>query len=365
MTRVLVTGAGGGLGGRIVEKLVLERGTPLRAMVRRHARAVRLARFPLDLVAADMTDRQAVDAAMEGCDVVVHCAHDLTHPERNAPGADVLARAALAHGVRRFVYLSSASVHEPATAGRIDESSPTTGSVDGLDETRRDAEARLLGHAEAGLNLVVLRPALVYGPYSPHWTMGVADNLRWRKVVVPDGGRGICNAVYVDDVVDTTLMAALDRPEARGPYLLAGPGTVTWREFYEAFAREMGVSGSLGFEEGGEGAEQQQRARDVLIGTARDAARGVTRAARAEAMRPVRKQIARAIGPYRTRVVKQAVTRRMPPKVVLPTAREHALYISRATVDHGRAVAELGYGPDWDFGRGMARTGAFLRWANL
>ena len=79
---VFVTGAGGFIGGRLVERLVLECGAEVRAQARRVAGAVRLARFPLEIVRGDVTDRGVVEAAVEGCDVVFHCAYGTRGSQR-------------------------------------------------------------------------------------------------------------------------------------------------------------------------------------------------------------------------------------------------------------------------------------------
>jgi uncharacterized protein YbjT (DUF2867 family) len=69
--KILVTGAGGCIGGRVVETLELAGGADYRAMFRNAGRAYRVARFPAEMVLADMADRAAVDSAVAGCDVIV------------------------------------------------------------------------------------------------------------------------------------------------------------------------------------------------------------------------------------------------------------------------------------------------------
>src|SRR3982074_432656 len=72
--KVLVTGANGFLGGRLVEFLALEYRAEVRALVRDARRSVRLCRLPVEIVVGDEGDERSVQRAIEGCSIVVHCA---------------------------------------------------------------------------------------------------------------------------------------------------------------------------------------------------------------------------------------------------------------------------------------------------
>ena len=72
--KILVTGASGFLGARLVEYLVLAHQGDVRALVRDLGRSVRLSRLPVELAFGDVRDERAVQSAVEGCSIVVHCA---------------------------------------------------------------------------------------------------------------------------------------------------------------------------------------------------------------------------------------------------------------------------------------------------
>jgi len=76
--RILVTGATGFIGGRVVERLVLEEGAEVVALVHQYRNAVRLARFSVHLIQGDVTDAECVTNAAEGCDAIVHAAVSFT-----------------------------------------------------------------------------------------------------------------------------------------------------------------------------------------------------------------------------------------------------------------------------------------------
>src|SRR5262245_10664748 len=100
--RVLVTGAGGFIGGRVVE--VFHRlGRPVRAGVRRWSSGARIGRFPVEIVQCDVVERANLDVALDGVTAIVHCAVG----DRDVVTRDtenVLA-AALDASVRRVVHL--------------------------------------------------------------------------------------------------------------------------------------------------------------------------------------------------------------------------------------------------------------------
>jgi nucleoside-diphosphate-sugar epimerase len=258
------------------------------------------------------------------------------------------------------VYLGSAAVHEPLGDGVVDESAAVGGHVDGLDGTLIDAERIFTTAASGrGLQAVVLRPAIVYGPRSPHWTMWQAAQMRTGRVVVPGNGRGVCNAVYVDDVVDAAIQVSRLDGVGVGPYLLNGPDQVTWAEFHRSLERALDAQ-SVVLQPDGDPAATPQRTPAV-----RTALGSAKRVAKHERLRPVRKHTARVLGPQLTRSLKRRVKRRLPRPVYAPDPRTRALYTATARIDDRRARAELGYAPQHDFERGMALTTAFLRWSNL
>ena len=98
------------------------------------------------------------------------------------------------------------------------------------------AERAVQAATAAGLRAVILRPTIVYGPYGPFVT-SIVDAARERGVVtLLDEGRGICNAVYVDDVCDA-IRAAIENERALGhAFFVTADRAVTWREFNLTFA---------------------------------------------------------------------------------------------------------------------------------
>ena len=234
MTRptVAVTGATGFIGARLVALLRDER-QPMqpRALGRRRAGGTTV----------DLRDASSVRRAIAGCRAVVHCAFDFQDLPANATIAAVLATECAAAGIR-LVHVSSAAVYEPLPDGPLDETGGGTGPGSDYKQIKLAIEDHLIRQtSESGLDVVILQPTVVYGPGGRAWTDAPIRDLLTGRVVLPDAGRGLCNAVYVDDVCRAAI-AALEAPVRSGErFLISGPQPTTWQAFFGAYAAMLNL----------------------------------------------------------------------------------------------------------------------------
>ena len=227
-----------------MERLASEQAS-VRALLRDFAGGVRIARHPVELARADVTDLRAVCEAATGCDVIIHCAYG-THgnaAERRAvtvDGTRNVLEAAVRAGVRRVVHVSTVMVYGVTSAPVLRETLPRRPSGDAYGDAKLEAEElAFLYHRERDLPVSIIQPTAVYGPFGPAWTERVLKELRSGLVPLIDGGAGVCNAVYVDDVADAALLAA-EREQAVGEAFLISGEPITYRDFYERFAQMVG-----------------------------------------------------------------------------------------------------------------------------
>lgn len=246
--KIAVTGATGFIGGRLVDYLVHHYKASVRALIRSYGRAVRLARLPVDLVAGDLLDFASAQKGISGCDFVFHCAAGMSGDDEmryrtTVEGTRNALEAAKLANVKRFIHVSTIAVHGPDSGLVIDENSPMTYGTGVYADAKIDAEKLVYQYAdEFGLPVVVVRPTIVYGPRSGSWTLTPITNMQKKnKFTLLEGGTGIANPVYVDDVVQTLLLSAT-HPAAVGEAFIASYGTgVSWREFFGYYAQMLGV----------------------------------------------------------------------------------------------------------------------------
>jgi nucleoside-diphosphate-sugar epimerase len=357
--RSLITGATGCIGGRLLERLVLQHGVRPRALLRSYRQASRIARFDVEIVSGDAGDPASLERAVAGCDVVYHCAHDFDDSRRNLVGVRALAEACLRHRVRRLVYVSSISAYEPLADGDLDESTVSRPNGAEYHDTKLEAERILLEQASAaGLPVAIVQPTVVYGPFSKPWTLTPVRRLRSARLVLPGTGEGLCNAVYVDDVVDALVLAATNERALGQRFLVTGPSTITWREFYAHYQRMIG-DGAIVFMP-----PHQIRALNgapPLGQRVRTLAADPRRLMDLTSVRAVYNLFRTAIGEPLKKRAKQA----LPRPLYVPDEGRLRFYEARTRVRDDKARRLLGYQPRIDIERGMDLTGRFVQWANL
>jgi nucleoside-diphosphate-sugar epimerase len=254
---IAVTGATGFVGRALVAELALQ-GLPVRAIVR----ADRGESWPAGTevrTLPNFEDAAAMQAALTGATAVIHCAaraHVLEEASAdpleafrkvNRDGTLALARAAVAAGVKRFVFVSSVKVNGERTNGtpfRADDV-PVPETPYGL--SKKEAEIGLREIAdETGLEVVIVRPPLVIGAHAKG-NLGTIARLIRRGLPLPFGGmtRNRRDLVSLNVLADLLIRCATD-PRAAGHIFMAGDGvTRSTAEIVRTLARYESRSARL------------------------------------------------------------------------------------------------------------------------
>ncbi len=238
--KIGIIGASGFIGTRLIEHFQLRGGPAIAAIVRRPSSLALPKRFAVETHLADALDVDAMARAFSGCTAIIHTAIGDPAQIERMPAA--LCLAANDAGVRRLVYLSSASVHGQNPPPGTDESSPLSADhAMEYNSAKVRAEHKFFAECERhGLVGFALRPGVVYGPRS-RWIADLATDLIDGRAWLYDGGRGICNGIYIDNLV-AAIVACLHAPdEAAGAYLVGDNETITWEQFYRAAALQLDV----------------------------------------------------------------------------------------------------------------------------
>ncbi len=381
-TKILVTGATGFIGSRLCELLSLAHRLPYRALVRDFSRAARIARLDTELVAGDMLDAGSLARAVDGCDVVVNLAHgdDQAAETQTARLVDVCTRAK----VRRFVHMSSMAVYGPSPRTPLvtEDTTPIERWNEAYSDAKAAAEAVVRAAGKRGaLSTVILRPTIVYGPFS-FFVTPIVHDARQGKISLIDGGRGLCNAVYVDDVCES-VVAAIHRDDAVGAIVqINGDTRITWRDFITTFADmvegEKTVHDHSLDEISAHWRAQRPTARDSvtaalrLMGSPTFHAQLGTIPPVGKVLRGAKELLSRRITPERKMMLKRRLQGRSNPAAVpeirpvrMPSEGRVVREAYRAWVANDLAKARLGWAPAHSFELGAQRTRDWLRFARL
>ena len=359
--RVALLGAGGFIGSRVVEMFHLGGLADVRPIVRSVGALARLSRFELDCRVADALDQRSLRAAFADCDCAIHAISGDPATIRNSVAP--VYRAAQEAGVRRIVYLSSASVHGQAPPPGTDEDSPVARRQPlAYNCAKAWAERRLLQLRERGpVEVVILRPGIVTGPRSI-WQTRFARELQAGTACWLDDGRGICNSLYVDNLVHAVHLA-LAAPAIDGmAFLLGDEETVTWADLYRPVAQALGFA-SLNLPNV-DYRPLRKSLRDFVVKTLE-----TNRSARAIASlvpKRVRRGIFAAMEPVAPPVDSTwAVPKAQHAPLPVATLEMSLLYRCSWKLPDTRARQRLGYRPIVSFDEGCRRTIGWLGFAGF
>lgn len=236
---VLITGASGFIGGHLAELLHLAGLRPVRASIHRWSRCTRLGRFQIEMAQADLLDRTTLPRLLQGVSSVIHCAQGSR--EVIARGTRNLLGECARSGIRSVVHLSSTAVYGNAT-GEVDEDYPVQRTGDGYGDAKIDAEEACLEFGGRGLPVVILRPPIVYGPFSTSWTVDLSRSLTagtWGTF--GRLGEGSCNLLFISDLC-RAILTVMDNSCAHGQiFNISGPETITWNEYFRRANRALGL----------------------------------------------------------------------------------------------------------------------------
>ncbi len=235
---IFVTGATGFIGGRICERLVLAKIGRIRALVHTPHRAARIARLPIELVGGSLLDPESLRSALGQAKVVIHCG--LGNARAIVRGTENLLTVAAEAGVERFVHMSTAAVHGlTPPPGSETEDAPVRATGESYCNNKRRAERVVAKFARQGMSTVILRPSIVYGPYSA-WSTRLVQGLRQNTVALIDEGRGACNTTYVDNLIDAIFLSVDNDASSGETFFITDGEAITWGDFIRAHLNMLG-----------------------------------------------------------------------------------------------------------------------------
>ncbi|MCI0559142.1 MAG: NAD(P)-dependent oxidoreductase [Nitrososphaera sp.] len=215
---VLVTGGTGFLGKRLIHRLVTE-GYSVRAVARRRSNTQPLEELGVEVFIADVADKDSLQKAFEGIDVLVHAAAGTSGKKEDCESATIQGTRNVldlcnAYAIEKLVYISSCSVYGVADYS----TNQTVTEQSGLERfpsrrgyyaaSKQQAEQIVLNAMKAGGRpIVVLRPGTIYGPGGKVFTRIMGLSLANKIFLVFGNGRFELPLVYIDNLIDAILQA--------------------------------------------------------------------------------------------------------------------------------------------------------------
>lgn len=222
MARILVTGATGFLGSHITEVLVQHSFT-VRCTLRPSSSLKWLENLNIEKVNVNFNDEVSLQKACEGVDVVVHNAgitrakNDAEFFEVNTDATERLAKAAIKARVSRFIFISSLEARGP-------DGFPT--AISSYGKSKLEAERRLTNF-QNDIELILLRPAGVYGPRDTD-LLTLFQIAKYGLLTVP-ATNGRLQPVHGSDVAEAVL-ASIQGKAHLGPFEIAEANTYSWQD---------------------------------------------------------------------------------------------------------------------------------------
>ena len=243
---VLVSGASGLIGTCLI-KLLLAEGAKVRALVRNPSKTKYLRNPGIEIKVIDFADPATFKNTVQDCQIVFHFAGVLNefkpyayYQQVNVAGTKALAEMAIEKGVERFIHTSTVWVYGLQSAGLIDETSPRVKSGNFYTDSKVEGE-ETIHHLVKYKNLpaIIVLPSQAYGPDDPSWTLRPLELINSGRMILVDGGQGLIQPIYIDDLAAGILLAAKTGKVGQS-YILCGRQSISIREYFGLLANLAG-----------------------------------------------------------------------------------------------------------------------------
>lgn len=237
----VVTGAAGLLGSYITELLVA-RGHAVRALTRSSSDTRLLEKLGVPMMQGDLTDAAFTAQAIEGADLVYHCAGRITNwgpwqefQQGNIVATENVVAACAAHSVARLLHVSSMAVYgHPKTGPELlTEDEPLGQNLWSYDYYNRSKIAAENAVSQLGKQATIVRPTWFYGPRDKAFVPRVLRALRKGAVWVIGSRENQLNGLYVTDLAEACVEAGLCDAAAGQSYNLCNLHGISQQELFD------------------------------------------------------------------------------------------------------------------------------------
>jgi nucleoside-diphosphate-sugar epimerase len=245
--KILVTGGTGFTGTALVQKLLQEGHNVVALDYKEGLQCDALRKHGAEVIIGSVTDPAAVERSMRDVEFVFHLAAafrelnvpDSFYDEVNVGGTRVVLHAARRAGVRKFLYCSTCGVHGNVEHPPADEDAPIR-PADYYQRTKYEAEP-LVKQEAADMEVVILRPAAIYGPGDPERFFMIFKRVAKGTFPMFGSGRTLYHPLYIDNLVDAFLLCMPPGVGSGREYLIADEKYYAIEDIVRAVARALDV----------------------------------------------------------------------------------------------------------------------------
>ncbi|WP_160054010.1 NAD-dependent epimerase/dehydratase family protein [Shewanella litoralis] len=249
---ILLTGATGFVGRAVLSQLTSKPHSDIRTFGRSSSFSLELNEvYGLEHLQGDINGTSDYTSALCGVDIVIHSAalaHVMHSNNKNCDsyrdinfhGAVNLAKQSINAGVKRFVFISSIAVNGSFTNFQPFTIDSSANPESDFSKSKYDAETEIINiAADSGLEVVIVRPTLVYGSNAPG-NFGILTKLITKTPLLPFGlTNNKRDFIAVQNLADLLITCA-KHPNAGGHTFLASDGeTVSIKDFTNAIAKGL------------------------------------------------------------------------------------------------------------------------------
>jgi dihydroflavonol-4-reductase len=247
---ILVTGASGFIGGRLVEHLVAE-GHKVAALTRTTSDIRPLKELGVEIRAGDLSTPESLKQATRGVEKVFHLAAYYTfygkkelYNKINVEGTRALVEASLLNGVDHFIYCSSTEAIGPVKNPPASEDVELNPQYE-YGRSKVAAEKAVKDAGVRGLGYTIIRPSGVYGPGNiddvSYWFITAIASGGLASKFIIGSGRNLIQFVHIDDVVQGFTLAAEKPATSKGrTYNISDNRAYSYKEVYGIIADVLG-----------------------------------------------------------------------------------------------------------------------------
>jgi nucleoside-diphosphate-sugar epimerase len=246
--KVLVIGASGFVGTRLIEKLTLEEGANVIGLVNNWNKAVWVCRTTAELHQGDIRNIGKNEYLFKDIDIVFHLAtfggNKDTTDQINVGGTRSVINMCQKHNIKRLVFFSSVAVNGPTITEGLNESAPYKPEYENnYANSKIEAEKLFLSMTDsAELEWAIIRPTYVWGLNSPNFTLKQIQMMMQGRFETFDEGKGKFNGVYIDNLIELSLIAGVHPNANRQIFLIRDMEKKTWGDVWNEYAKMLNLS---------------------------------------------------------------------------------------------------------------------------